>query len=328
MNCCCCCPMVSSSSAFDDRRRRRRRISLTLKIRFLLFAVVVLLRIGDETNFVQTSSFFASSFKARCLARVERRTLRFEKVGGRRRRKPRGRKNSTTTDENSKRRRRHVLSRTLHYSLSSVYRQSFSDDRCRGLSLCLLSKRAFRDSIQVRREEDGLFPKDTMLRTRTKSNTNDDTIRGGESGSALRGSKGKHHSQRKKKHILNLCIGFAIVFILGAFFSLFVYDIEDLEEASAVSFRDDGKGTLDDESRKKKRRRNHEEKEKETEEAHSTRRRGSQVGSAVTPNARFDVRSSFAQSFAALSKGGNGGSFPYRYVFDLLLFARLCRVFQ
>mgnify|MGYP006952501240 FL=1 len=105
-----------------------------------------------------------------------------------------------------------------------------------------------------------------------------------------------------------------------------MYDIEDLEEASAVSFRDDGKGTLNDESRKKKRRRNHE--EKETEEAHSTRRRGSQVGSAVTPNARFDVRSSFAQSFTALSKGGNGGSFPYRYVFDLLLFARLRRVFQ
>ena len=108
------------------------------------------------------------------------------------------------------------------------------------------------------------------------------------------------------------------------FFSLFVYDIEDLEEASAVSFRDDGKGKLDDESRKK--RRNHEEKEKE--EAHSTRSRGSQLGSAVTPNARFDVRSSFAQSFTALSKGGNGGSFPYRYVFDLLLFARLRRVFQ
>ena len=171
-----------------------------------------------------------------------------------------------------------------------------------------------------------------MLRTRTKSNTNDDTIRGGESGSALRGSKGKHHSQqKKKKHILNLCIGFAIVFILGAFFSLFVYDIEDLEEASAVSFRDDGKGKLDDESRKK-RRRNHEEeeeKEKEKEEAHSTRSRGSQSGSAVTPNAqKFDVRSSFAQSFTALSKGGNGGSFPYRYVFALLLFARLYRVFQ
>ena len=137
----------------------------------------------------------------------------------------------------------------------------------------------------------------------------------------------------RQKHILNLCIGFnAIVVILGAFFSLFVYDIEDLEEASAVSFRDGRrKGTLDDarDERKKKRRNHEEEKEKETEEAHSTRRRGSQVGSAVTPNARFDdVRSSFAQSFAALSKGGNGGSFPYRYVFDLLLFARLCRVFQ
>ena len=203
----------------------------------------------------------------------------------------------------------------------------------RSLALSSLKARAFRDSIQVRREEDGLFPKDTMLRTtRTKSNTNDDdTIRGGgESGSALRGSKGKHHSQRKKKHILNLCIGFAIVFILGAFFSLFVYDIEDLEEASAVSFRDGGGKKLDDaRDERKKKRRNHEEKEKETEEAHSTRRRGSQVGSAVTPNARFDdVRSSFAQSFAALSKGGNGGSFPYRYVFDLLLFARLCRVFQ
>ena len=166
-----------------------------------------------------------------------------------------------------------------------------------------------------------------MLRTRTKSNTND-TIKGGESsGSAFKGIKGKHHSHRRKKQILNLCIGFAIVFILGAFFSLFVYDIEDLEEASAVSFRDDGKGTLDDERKKKKKRRNHE--EKETEEAHSTRRRGSQAGSAVTPNARFDVRSSFAQSFTALSKGGNGGSFPYRYVFALLLFARLCQsVFQ
>ena len=159
-----------------------------------------------------------------------------------------------------------------------------------------------------------------MLRTR-KTKSNNDTIGG--SSSLIKGIKGK---RTKQKQILNLFIGFAIVFILGVFFSLFVYDIEDLEEASAVSFRDDGKGTLDDERKKKKKRRNHE--EKETEEAHSTRRRGSQVGSAVTPNARFDVRSSFAQSFTALSKGGNGGSFPYRYVFALLLFARLCRVFQ
>jgi hypothetical protein len=167
-----------------------------------------------------------------------------------------------------------------------------------------------------------------MLRTR-KTKSNDDTIKGGGSGSLLKGSKGK---RTKQKHILNLLIGFTLACILGAFFSLFVYDIEDLEEASAVSFRDGGGKKLDDaRDERKKKRRNHEEKEKEkeTEEAHSTRRRGSQVGSAVTPNARFDdVRSSFAQSFAALSKGGNGGSFPYRYVFDLLLFARLCRVFQ
>ena len=164
-----------------------------------------------------------------------------------------------------------------------------------------------------------------MLRTR-KTKSNNDTIGG--SSSLIKGIKGK---RTKQKQILNLFIGFAIVFILGVFFSLFVYDIEDLEEASAVSFRDDGKGKLDDESRKK-RRRNHEEeeeKEKEKEEAHSTRSRGSQSGSAVTPNAqKFDVRSSFAQSFTALSKGGNGGSFPYRYVFALLLFARLYRVFQ
>ena len=165
-----------------------------------------------------------------------------------------------------------------------------------------------------------------MLRTR-KTKSNNDTIGG--SSSLIKGiDKGKRTKQ--KQIFLNLFIGFAIVFILGVFFSLFVYDIEDLEEASAVSFRDDGKGKLDDESRKK-RRRNHEEeeeKEKEKEEAHSTRSRGSQSGSAVTPNARFDVRSSFAQSFTALSKGGNGGSFPYRYVFALLLFARLYRVFQ
>ena len=164
-----------------------------------------------------------------------------------------------------------------------------------------------------------------MLRTR-KTKSNNDTIGG--SSSLIKGiDKGKRTKQ--KQIFLNLFIGFAIVFILGVFFSLFVYDIEDLEEASAVSFRDDGKGKLNDESRKK-RGRNHEEKEKEKEkeEAHSTRSRGSQSGSAVTPNARFDVRSSFAQSFTALSKGGNGGSFPYRYVFALLLFARLYRVFQ
>ena len=167
-----------------------------------------------------------------------------------------------------------------------------------------------------------------MLRTR-KTKSNNDTIGG--SSSLIKGiDKGKRTKQ--KQIFLNLFIGFAIVFILGVFFSLFVYDIEDLEEASAVSFRDDGKGKSNDESRKK-RRRNHEEKEKEKEkekeEARSTRSQsGSQSGSAVTPNARFDVRSSFAQSFTALSKGGNGGSFPYRYVFDLLLFARLCRVFQ
>ena len=167
-----------------------------------------------------------------------------------------------------------------------------------------------------------------MLRTR-KTKSNNDTIGG--SSSLIKGiDKGKRTKQ--KQIFLNLFIGFAIVFILGVFFSLFVYDIEDLEEASAVSFRDDGKGKSNDESRKK-RRRNHEEKEKEKEkekeEARSTRSQsGSQSGSAVTPNARFDVRSSFAQSFTALSKGGNGGSFPYRYVFALLLFARLSRVFQ
>ena len=166
-----------------------------------------------------------------------------------------------------------------------------------------------------------------MLRTR-KTKSHNDTIGG--SSSLIKGIKGFKRT-KQKQIFLNLFIGFAIVFILGVFFSLFVYDIEDLEEASAVSFRDDGKGKSNEEIRKK-RRRNHEEKEKEKEkekeEAHSTRSRGSQSGSAVTPNARFVVRSSFAQSFTALSKGGNGGSFPYRYVFALLLFARLSRVFQ
>ena len=162
-----------------------------------------------------------------------------------------------------------------------------------------------------------------MLRTR-KTTSNDDTIKGGSSSSVFKGIKGK---RTKQKQILNLLIGFILACILGVFFSLFVYDIEDLEEASSVSFRDGGGKKLDDaRDERKKKRRNHE--EKETEEAHSTRSRGSQLGSAVTPNARFDVRSSFAQSFTALSKGGNGGSFPYRYVFDLLLFARLRRVFQ
>ena len=321
--------MVSSSSAFDDDDDDDDDdVSLLLSKSVSSSSPSLFFFESATKRILFRRPRFLRPRSKRVVARVERRTLRFEKVEEDDDDENHGAERTAPPPTRTVKEDVVMFSREhYYYSLSSVYRQSFSDDRCRGLSLCLLSKRAFRDSIQVRREEDGLFPKDTMLRTRTKSNTNDDTIRGGESGSALRGSKGKHHSQRKKKHILNLCIGFAIVFILGAFFSLFVYDIEDLEEASAVSFRDDGKGTLDDESRKKKRRRNHEE-EKETEEAHSTRRRGSQVGSAVTPNARFDVRSSFAQSFAALSKGGNGGSFPYRYVFDLLLFARLCRVFQ
>ena len=176
--------------------------------------------------------------------------------------------------------------------------------------------------------------KDTMLRTRTKRN--DNTIKG--SGSAFKGIKGgKHHSQQKKKQILNLCIGFAIVFLVGLFFSLFVYDFDDLEDAS--SFRD-GKGKLDDahDESGRKRRNREEEKDKEKnrsvkdvekEEEYSTRshrRNGSRLGSALTPNAQFDTRSSFAQSFA-LSKG-NGRSFPYRYVFVPFLFARLLRLFQ
>ena len=174
-----------------------------------------------------------------------------------------------------------------------------------------------------------------MLRTRTKRNN--DTIKG--SGSAFKGGiKGKHHSQRKKQ-ILNLFIGFAIVFLVGLFFSLFVYDIDDLENAS--SFHTDGKGKLDDahDESGRKRRNREEEKEKEKnrsvksvekEEEHSTRshgRNGSRFGSAVAPNARFDTRSSFAQSSFALSKG-NGRSFPYRYVFVPVLFARLLRLFN
>jgi hypothetical protein len=171
------------------------------------------------------------------------------------------------------------------------------------------------------------------LRTRkTKSNN---TIGGGGSGSLIKG-KGKHHSQQKQ--ILNLFLGFACVFLVGLFFSLFVYDIDDLEEAS--SFRDGGGKKLDDVYDKSRKRRNHEEeKEKEKnrsvkddgkeKEEHSTRsngRNGSRLGSALTPNAQFDMRSSFAQSFS-LSKG-NGGSFPYRYVFVLFLFARPLRLFQ
>ena len=179
-------------------------------------------------------------------------------------------------------------------------------------------------------------PKDVMLRTRTKRN--DNTIKGS-GGSAFKGGiKGKHHSQRKKQILINLFLGFAIVFLVGLFFSLFVYDIDDLENAS--SFRD-GKGKLDDahDESGRKRRNREEEKEKEKnrssvkdvekEEEYSRRshgRNGSRFGSAVTPNARFDTRSSFAQSFA-LSKG-NGRSFPYRYVFVPFLFARLLRHFQ
>ena len=326
--------VLSSSSAFDDDDDDDDDdVSLLLSKSVSSSSPLLLFFFESATKRIlfRRPRFLRPRSKRVVVARVERRTKLFEKVEE---------EDDDDDDNHGAERTAPPPTRTVKedvmfsrerddYALSSVCRQSFSDDLDAEVSRSVFSQSSallFRDAIQVRREEDGLFPK-TMLRTRTKSNTNDDTIRGGESGSALRGSKGKHHSQQqKKKHILNLCIGFAIVFILGAFFSLFVYDIEDLEEASAVSFRDDGKGTLDDERKKKKKRRNHE--EKETEEAHSTRRRGSQVGSAVTPNSRFDVRSSFAQSFAALSKGENGGSFPYRYVFALLLFARLCRVFQ
>ena len=126
--------------------------------------VVVLLRIGDETNFVQTSSLCASSFKARscCTRRETNKTLR-EGLGGRRRRRRKpGQKNSTTTDENSKRRRRHVLSRTLHYSLSSrVYVSSKFFRRSISECLCVssLKARAFRDSIKCGEKRTAFSPK-------------------------------------------------------------------------------------------------------------------------------------------------------------------------
>ena len=81
MNCCCCCPMVSSSSAFDDDDDDDD--------------VSLLLSKSVSSSSSPSSFFFESATKRilfrrpRCvrprskrvvLARVERRTLRFEKV--------------------------------------------------------------------------------------------------------------------------------------------------------------------------------------------------------------------------------------------------------
>ena len=178
-----------------------------------------------------------------------------------------------------------------------------------------------------------------MLRTRTKSNTNDTNIKGGESsGSAFKGIKGKHHSHRRKKQILNLCIGFAIVFILGAFFSLFVYDIEDLEEASSsVSFRDAGRGEEVGRRRRSKRReRREEEKEKprgkgkgkrggafDEESSESIRERCNTNCAAI--RCAFEFRAVFRKTLERRKR--RIVSVPVRFR-SFLLFARLRRVFQ
>ena len=159
--------VLSSSSAFDDDDDDDDDddVSLLLSKSVSSSSPLLLFFFESATRRIlfRRPRFLRPRSKRVGVARVERRTKLFEKVE----------EEDDDDDENHGAERtappptrtvqEDVMFSREHddYSLSSVCRQSFSDDRCRGLSRSVFSQSALcRDAIQVRREEDGFFPKD------------------------------------------------------------------------------------------------------------------------------------------------------------------------
>ena len=136
--------------------------------------------------------------------------------------------------------------------------------------------------------------------------------------------KKKNHKRRgggRQRTLLNALIGFAVVFALGLFSSLFLYDIDDLEES-----HDGGKLSLLGKEEKDGERRRRKKTKKESDDGEEDAEDvpvvvaaagGGSLSSSFGDSGKLGTTTSFADSFSSsfsAATRGKGGAFPYRCV--------------
>ena len=129
----------------------------------------------------------------------------------------------------------------------------------------------------------------------------------------------KRRGGGRQRNLLNLLIGFSVVFALGLFSSFFLYDIDDLEES-----HDGGKLSLMGKEEKDGERRRRNKKTTTTTKKSDGEEDAEDVPVVVAASGGGSLSSSFGYasklgttSFAdsfSLSTRGRGGAFPYRCV--------------
>jgi hypothetical protein len=140
--------------------------------------------------------------------------------------------------------------------------------------------------------------------------------------------KKKNRTRRGKgrqRTLLNALIGFSVVFALGLFSSLFLYDIDDLEEShdgGKLSLM--GKEEKDGERRRKKKttKKESDDGEEDAEDvpvvvAAAAASGDGSLSSSFGGSGKLGTTTSFADSFSSslsAATRGRGGAFPYRCV--------------
>jgi len=123
-----------------------------------------------------------------------------------------------------------------------------------------------------------------------------------------------------RRNLLSALIGFSVVFALGLFSSLFLYDIDDLEES-----HDGGKLSLMSKSSKSSSKSSGKEEEKDGERRKKKDAEDVPVAAAASGvgtlsssfggGGKLGTTTSFADSFSSSARTrGRGGAFPYRCV--------------
>jgi len=128
----------------------------------------------------------------------------------------------------------------------------------------------------------------------------------------------KRRGGGRQRNLLNLLIGFSVVFALGLFSSFFLYDIDDLEEShDGGKLSSMGKEEKDGERRRRNKKTTTTTKKSDGEEdAEDVPVVVAAAGGSLSSSFGYAGKlgtTSFADSFS-LATRGRGGAFPYRCV--------------
>ena len=132
----------------------------------------------------------------------------------------------------------------------------------------------------------------------------------------------KRRGKGRQRNLLNLLIGFSVVFALGLFSSLFLYDIDDLEEShDGGKLSSSGKEEKDGERRRRNKKTTTKKKKSDGEEDAEdvpvvvAASGGGSLSSSCGYASKLGT-TSFADSFSSNTAAtrGRGGAFPYRCV--------------